>query len=108
MDELERSLHPLLVRQLIALFQNPKMNAHGAQLIFTSHETSLLKPDILRRDQIWFTEKDANHASALFPLTEFTPRKNEAFESGYLSGRYGAVPILDTMQSVGVDNDTNP
>lgn len=107
MDELERSLHPLLVRQLIALFQNPKMNAHGAQLIFTSHETSLLKSDILRRDQIWFTEKDAKQASALFPLTEFTPRKNEAFESGYLSGRYGAVPILDTMQSVGVDNDTN-
>jgi AAA15 family ATPase/GTPase len=107
-DELERGLHPLLVRQLITLFQNPKINAHGAQLIFTSHETSLLNPELLRRDQIWFIEKNIDQASALFPLTEFAPRKNEAFEAGYLAGRYGAVPILDTKQDIGVDNDTNP
>ena len=93
-DELNRNLHPLLVRQLVALFQNPESNAHGAQLIFTTHDTNLLDPDFLRRDQIWFTEKNVEQATTLFPLTEFTPRKNEAFESRYLSGRYGAVPIV--------------
>ena len=103
-DELDRGLHPLLVSQLVALFQNPESNAHGAQLLFTTHETSLLDPEFLRRDQIWFTEKNAEQASTLFPLTEFAPRKNEAFESGYLSGRYGAVPILDTKKGMGSDS----
>ena len=108
MDELDRGLHPLLVRQLVALFQNPESNAHGAQLLFTTHETSLLDPEFPRRDQIWFTEKNAEQASTLFPLTEFTPRKNEAFESGYLSGRYGAVPILNIKKGIGIDSGTNP
>jgi len=90
-----------LVRQLVALFQNPESNAHGAQLLFTTHGTSLLDPGFLRRDQIWFTEKNADQASVLFPLTEFAPRKNEAFERGYLSGRYGAVPILKKSEGVG-------
>jgi uncharacterized protein len=107
-DELNRGLHPLLVRQLVALFQNPASNPHGAQLLFTTHETNLLDPDFLRRDQIWFTEKNAEQVSALFPLTEFTPRKNEAFESGYLSGRYGAVPILNPQKGIGIDSGTKP
>lgn len=106
-DELNRSLHPFLVRQLVALFQNPESNPHGAQLVFTTHETSLLDPELLRRDQIWFTEKNTEQVSTLFPLTDFTPRKNEAFESGYLSGRYGAVPILDAMKGIGIDSGTN-
>jgi AAA15 family ATPase/GTPase len=107
-DELNRGLHPLLVRQLVALFQNPASNAHGAQLLFTTHETNLLDPEFLRRDQIWFTEKNADQVSTLFPLTEFTPRKNEAFESGYLSGRYGAVPILNPQKGIGIDSGTKP
>ena len=98
-DELDRSLHTLLVRQLVAMFQDPEINTHGAQLIFTTHDTTLLDSDLLRRDQIWFTEKDSHQASILFPLTEFTPRKNEAFGRGYLSGRYGAVPILKRMNA---------
>jgi uncharacterized protein len=98
MDELNRSLHPHLVHQLVALFQNPESNPHGAQLVFTTHETNLLDPEFLRRDQIWFTEKNVEQASKLFPLTEFTPRKNEAFESRYLSGGYGAVPILNKQK----------
>ncbi len=93
-DELDRSLHTLLVRQLVTMFQDPERNMHGAQLIFTTHDTILLDSDLLRRDQIWFTEKDSHQASIVFPLTEFTPRKNEAFGRGYLSGRYGAIPIL--------------
>lgn len=98
-DELDRSLHTLLVRQLVTMFQDPEINMHGAQLIFTTHDTTLLDSNLLRRDQIWFTEKDSDQASRLFPLTEFTPRKNEAFERGYLSGRYGAVPILKRMKT---------
>lgn len=96
-DELDRSLHALLVRQLIGMFQNPDVNTGGAQLIFTTHDTSLLDGDLLRRDQIWFAEKDEDQASRLVPLSDFSPRKNEALERGYLSGRYGGVPILRTL-----------
>lgn len=99
-DELDRSLHALLVRQLVEMFQDPQLNTGGAQLIFTTHDTSLLSADLLRRDQVWFVEKDDDQASKIFPLTEFAPRKHEAFERGYLSGRYGAVPILKRMKSV--------
>ena len=97
-DELDRSLHALLVRQIVLLFQDPEINRHGAQLILTTHDTSLLDSDLLRRDQIWFTEKDQSQASCLFPLSQFQARKNEAFEKGYLEGRYGAIPILRRLK----------
>lgn len=93
-DELDCSLHALLVRQLIGMFQNPELNPKGAQLIFTTHDTSLLDGELLRRDQIWFAEKDEHQASHLNPLSDFSVRKGEALERGYLSGRYGGVPIL--------------
>lgn len=93
-DELDKSLHPLLVRHLIERFQISSELNNQAQMIFTSHDTSLLSPELLRRDQIWFAEKDRNQSSSLIPLTDFAPRKHEAFERGYLAGRYGAVPIL--------------
>lgn len=97
-DELDRSLHPLLVRQLVEMFYDPAINSGGAQLIFTTHDTTLLSADILRRDQVWFAEKDQWQASHLFPLTDFSARKGEAFEKGYLSGRYGAIPILNPQE----------
>lgn len=97
-DELDRSLHALLVRHLIERFQLPSNAPNQAQLIFTSHDTSILSADLLRRDQIWFTEKDENQSSKLFPLTDFAPRKYEALERGYLSGKYGALPILDAWK----------
>jgi hypothetical protein len=93
-DELDRSFHPLLVRQIIEIFQNPKLNPRGSQLLFTTHDTSQLDATLLRRDQIWFAEKGRNQSSELVPLTEFSPRKDEALERGYLSGRYGGIPIL--------------
>jgi len=94
-DELDTSLHTLLVRELVQLFHDPKANAGGAQLIFTTHDTSLLDaPDLLRRDQVWFVEKHRDQSTALVGLCEFSPRKNEALERGYLMGRYGGVPIL--------------
>lgn len=96
-DELDTSLHTLLVRELVRLFHRPDINQKGAQLIFTTHDTSLLDaPDLFRRDQIWFVEKNADQSSSLIGLSEFSPRKNEALERGYLMGRYGGVPFLDT------------
>lgn len=94
-DELDRSLHPLLVRQIINTFQDPALNEGGAQLFFTTHDTSLLDHQLLRRDQVWLTEKSPDQSSTLVPLIQFSPRKGEALERGYLSGRYGGVPILD-------------
>lgn len=98
-DELDRSLHPLLVYQLIEMFQDQEINKNNAQLIFTTHNTSILTNTLLRRDQIWFTEKANNQASKLFPLTNFALRKSEAIERGYLSGRYGALPILTPLRT---------
>lgn len=98
-DELDASLHPLLVRQLIAMFHDKHSNQKNAQLIFTTHDTSLLDQSIFRRDQVWFTEKDVDQATNLYPLSDFSPRKNEALEKGYLMGRYGAVPIFRELPS---------
>ena len=95
-DELEQSLHPLLVLEILRLFHNPETNPKGAQLIFTTHMPLLLDQELIRRDQVWFTEKSAEGATSLFPLTDFKPRKGkyESILKGYLSGRYGAVPVL--------------
>ena len=102
-DELDTSLHTLLLRELVRLFHRPEVNTGGAQLIFTTHDTSLLDaPDLFRRDQVWFVEKDRDQATALVGLSEFSPRKNEALERGYLLGRYGGVPFLD--ESLGLEH----
>lgn len=93
-DELDRSLHPHLVRKIVEVFQNPEVNKKGAQLVFTTHDTTLLDTSLLRRDQIWFAEKMRDQSSELVPLSDFSPRKGEAIERGYLAGRYGGVPIL--------------
>lgn len=94
-DELDSSLHPLLVRWLVRMFHQPELNPLGAQLLFTTHDTSLLDRTLFRRDQIWFTEKDRDQATQVYPLTDFSPRETEAWERGYLIGRYGAVPFLN-------------
>ena len=97
-DELDTSLHTLLVRELVRLFYRPEINTGGAQLIFTTHDTSLLDaPDLFRRDQVWFVEKSRDQTSALIGLSEFSPRKNEVLERGYLMGRYGGVPFLNHL-----------
>ena len=94
-DELDRSLHPFLVQFLVELFHTPEINQTNAQLIFTTHDTTLLSLDTFRRDQIYFVEK-APHTAAteLYSLDEFSVRKNENIEKGYLLGRYGAIPYL--------------
>lgn len=101
-DELDTSLHTLLVQALVRLFHRSEVNTGGAQLIFTTHDTSLLDAyGLFRRDQIWFVEKRPDQSSLLYPLLDFSPRKNEALERGYLQGRYGALPLLRN-QALGV------
>jgi AAA15 family ATPase/GTPase len=96
-DELHDNFHPLMVKFLIEMFHNKDMNKSDAQLIFTTHETSVLNQDTFRRDQIWFCEKQ-NRATKLYPLTDFSPRKGvEDLEKGYLSGRYGALPFFQDI-----------
>lgn len=91
-DELDASLHPLLVAEIIKLFREPPSEAKLAQLIFTAHNTNPISA--LARDQIWFTEKDNKGASQLYPLSDFKPRRQENLELGYVQGRYGAIPLL--------------
>ena len=92
-DELDASLHTQACEALLALFASPKTNPRGAQLIATTHDTNLLRSPFLRRDQIWFTEKDAEGATHLYPLTDFRTRKGDNLERGYLQGRFGAIPF---------------
>lgn len=93
-DELNKSLHPDLVRFLVKIFNSP-INQKNAQLIFTTHETSVLRKDLLRRDQIWFCEKEKDRSTTLYPLTDFSPHKTrEDIEEYYLNGRYGAKPLF--------------
>lgn len=98
-DEIDASLHPHLTSEILRIFSDPKRNPKQAQLLFTSHDTTLMGGMLggreLTRDQIWFTEKKADGATVLYPLTDFSPRKTENLERGYLQGRYGAIPFLE-------------
>ena len=99
-DELEKSLHPTLVKYIVKLFNNEKLNTNNSQLIFTTHAISLLSLDLFRRDQIWFTEKNAlTGNSDLYPLDSFSVRKEENIEKGYINGRYGAIPFIKDIDS---------
>ena len=97
-DELDNSLHPHLVRYLLRLIHNTSSNTGNGQLVFSTHDTSILDRMILRRDQVWFVEKDEMQATQLYPLSDFHPRKNEALEKGYLQGRYGALPYIGDIR----------
>ena len=87
-----------MVEFIISLFHNNDLNINNAQLIFSTHQTSLLNTDFLRRDQIWFIEKNDKDASVLYPLTDFSPRVTENIEKGYLQGRFGAIPFLGELK----------
>lgn len=94
-DELERSLHPALVEFIVKLFNNKEINKANSQLIFTTHAMNLLNLELLRRDQIWFTEKNPeNGVTDLYPLDSFSVRKDENIQKGYINGRYGAIPFI--------------
>lgn len=94
-DELDKSLHPLLVEYLVKLFLDKDINKNNAQLIANTHDTNLLDLDIFRRDDIWFTERDYNTCKTeLYSLADFSPRKSENIEKAYLLGRFGAIPYI--------------
>lgn len=99
-DELNSRLHPLLVRNFLLTFLNPEINTNHAQLIFTTHDAWQLSNNLLRRDEIWFTEKSDVGVSSLYSLADFIDedgtkiRKDESYEKNYLLGKYGAIPSL--------------
>ena len=94
LDEISASIHPNITRTIIRMFQGKKNNPKHAQLIFTSHDNTLQRNNLLRRDQIWFTQKRLDHSTELYPLTDFKVRNDLAIDKAYLDGRFGAVPIL--------------
>lgn len=102
-DELNARLHPLLVRNFLLTFLNPEINTKHAQLIFTTHDTWQLSNQLLRRDEVWFTEKDEQGISKLYSLADFVDesgtriRKDESYEKKYLIGKYGAIPTLKSI-----------
>jgi AAA15 family ATPase/GTPase len=92
-DEFERSMHPMLARKFIEFFLKAGQGT-ASQLIFTTHETNLLDLDLMRRDGIWFAEKDNEGATQLYSLADFKVRNDLRIEKGYLQGRFGAIPFL--------------
>jgi AAA15 family ATPase/GTPase len=101
LDELDRRLHPLLSRLLVETALDCDKETNRSQLIFTTHETSLLDLDLLRRDEIWFVEKDRSGSSRLYSLAEFKPRADLKIEKGYLNGRFGAIPFIGNPCDLG-------
>ena len=97
-DEMDASLHSRLVWRIVGLFNSAETNPKNAQLIFTTHDTTLLSQNLLRRDQMWFVEKDRFGASKLYSLAEYDlPVRNDAsFEKDYLKGKYGGVPNISS------------
>ena len=99
-DELDAKLHPLLTRNIVLLFMDPERNPKGAQLIFATHDTNLLDLEILRRDQIWFAEKDKVESTDIYSLVEFKDedgkkvRNDRDIKKDYIRGRYGAIPFI--------------
>jgi AAA15 family ATPase/GTPase len=101
-DELDSQMHPMLTWKLVEIFNNQERNPYGAQLIFTTHDTNLLSKQLLRRDQIWFVEKDPKESTKIYPLKDYImdnghkPRTDSNYEKNYLAGKYGAIPDLNS------------
>ncbi len=95
-DEIEKELHPMLVNYIVAKFQNKAVNKHGAQIIFTTHNTELMNMELLRKDQLYFADKSAEDGtSELYSISDFSTRTTENIRKGYLVGKYGAIPNIE-------------
>ncbi len=99
-DEFDRSLHPIISFKIIELFLNNQTGL-DSQLIVTTHESGLLNLNLLRRDEIWFVEKNKDGASSLYSLEEFVPRYDSDVGKGYLHGRFGAIPVVGDISKLG-------
>ncbi|MCB9204240.1 MAG: ATP-binding protein [Flavobacteriales bacterium] len=106
LDEIDSNFHPALLIRLMKVFNDPEVNLSNSQLLFTSHDTNLMSPSIMRRDQFYFTEKDESLSTRLYSLSELKGVRNDAdFARHYLSGYYGALPVLDDFKSNGSDDE---
>jgi len=101
-DEVERSIHPLLIKELIRKFSLEEETR--GQLIFTTHESNLLDQEFFRRDEIWFAEKDKHGATDLYSLNDFNEHITKDIRNGYLNGRYGAIPFLGNLKDLNWNN----
>ena len=99
-DEIDASLHPLFCQYLSSIFNSKEQNPKNAQLIFTTHDTSLLKEELFRRDQIYFTDKNEGGATELFSLSDISERKGVDFAKRYLEGRYNALPYISDFEDL--------
>lgn len=100
LDEVDNNFHPSLLIKLIGLFNNPELNKSKSQLLFTSHDTNLMSPSIMRRDQFYFTEKSEDNSTRLYSLADLKGVRNDAdFAKQYLAGFYGALPILENYST---------
>ncbi len=105
-DEIERSIHPLLIKELVKKFSLDPQTM--GQLIFTTHESNLLDQELFRQDEIWFAEKDENGSTDLYSLSDFKEHKTIDIRKGYLNGRYGSIPFLGNLQDLNWhQNDTD-
>ncbi|MEH2449716.1 MAG: ATP-binding protein [Nostoc sp.] len=104
-DELGTNIHPNIVKTIIKIFQNSKTNPRNAQLILTSHDNTLQRNNLLRRDQIWFTQKRSDQSTELYPLTDFHVRNDLAIDKAYLDGRFGAIPFLPSEEEMILQGD---
>lgn len=100
-DEIDRSIHPLLIKEIITKFSHD--NTSTGQLIFTTHESALLDQEIFRQDEIWFVEKDASGSTDLYSLCDFKEHNTKDIRKGYLSGRYGSIPFLSNLKDLNWD-----
>ena len=99
-DEVDASLHTQACEAIIAMFSDPELNQTGAQLLVTTHDTNLMLSNALRRDEIWFTEKDEIGETHVFSLAEISIRQHDNVEKGYLQGRFGAVPFSGSVDAL--------
>lgn len=100
-DELETNLHPYLSKLLVSLFHNPRINKKNAQLIFTTHDVTLLDKTLFRKDQVWFTEKDVFGATNLYSLQDFSDvREDTPFDKWYMAGKFGGIPNIKSLESL--------
>jgi AAA15 family ATPase/GTPase len=99
-DELDASLHTQACEAIVALFSTKSTNPRGAQLIATTHDTNLMLSEFLRRDQMWFSEKDSSGATSIFGLSDILTRRGDNLEKGYLQGRFGATPFTGSIQTL--------
>ena len=96
-DELERSLHPKLTEHFLKLFSE-RHKDHKIQLVFTTHEAAIMDQELVRRDEIWFIERDGENNSKIYSLDRFKERYDKKLSKAYLEGRYGAIPVFNRFE----------